>query len=137
MVGRVYVLLDRLADGAGAQDDGLGAAVELRGLRSHGADEREVVLAGGVGNADGPAGKAARGGVVGRVRVGGLEHVPVRQDVEVGGEDRGVGVGEDVERVGGGNLREEVVGVADQEEGLVEGELGVEEDLGDLGHAWV
>ena len=67
-------------------------------------DEWQGVLAGGVGDVDGPAGHAAGCAVEGGVGVGGLEHVPVRENVQVGGEEGGEGVGEDVEGVGGWNV---------------------------------
>ena len=122
---------DGFADDGGAQDDGF----VVDGAGGHGGEEGEVVLTGFVGEVDGAAGDAATGGVEGGVRVGGLKHVPVGQDVEVRRQQGVVGVDEDVPRVRGGHVREEIVGVADHEAGFVEGELGVEEDLGDLRHA--
>lgn len=46
-----------------------------------------------------------------------------------------MGVDENVPGVGGGHAGEEVVAVADHHAGFVEGHLGVEEDLRELGHA--
>ena len=120
-----------LANDAGAKDDGFPPCRR----RGHLFDEIDVVLAGFVSEVDGAAGDTAGGGVEGRIRVGGLEHVPIRQDVQVASEEGVVGVGEDVPGVRGGNFGEEVVGVADHEAGLVCWELGVEDDLRGLGHA--
>ena len=48
-------------------------------------DEWKGVLAGGVGDVDGSAGDAAGCAMEGGVGVGGLEHVPVRENVQMGG----------------------------------------------------
>ena len=89
----------------------------------HLGNEGDVVFSGLVSEVDGPAGDAAAGGMEGRVRVRCLEHVPVGQDVEVGGKEGVVGICEEVPRMGGGDFGEEVVGVADHEAGFVGWEL--------------
>ena len=122
---------DGFADDGGSQDDGF----VVDGAGGHGGEEGEVVLTRFVGEVDGAAGDAATRGVESGVWVASLEHVPIGQDIQMGSEQGVVGVDEDVPRVRGGHVREEIVGVADHEAGFVERELGVEEDLGDLGHA--
>lgn len=87
VVGDVDVLLYALRHRVRAEDDCFPALVRLpRGNRGdcscgHGFDERDGVLAWCICDVDGTTGDAARGGVEARVWVGGLEHVPVRQDV--------------------------------------------------------
>lgn len=51
-------------------------------------------------------------------------------------EEGGQRVCEDMERVGRGDIWEEVIRVADHEARFVELKLGMEEDLGDLRHAY-
>lgn len=82
-----------------------------------------------VGEVDWAAGDAAGGGVEAGPVVGGLEHVPVGQDVEVLGQEGVVGVAKDVPGVRGVDFGEEVVAVTGQDERFVPWELGVEEVL--------
>lgn len=97
VIGHVDPCFNAFSDGVGTQDACCGADCGGR----HGVDEGEGMLAGGVGDVDGSAGDAAGCAVEGGVGVGCLEHVPVGEDVEVGGQEGGEGVREDVERVGG------------------------------------
>lgn len=120
-----------LSEGRGAEDDGFARG---RGP-GHLVEERDVVLAGDVGDVDGPAGDAARGAVEGGVLVHGHEHVEVRDGVEVLGEEGIVGVHEDVPRVAARDLGEEVVAVAHEDRGAVRGQLRTEDDRGRLRHA--
>ena len=62
-----------------------------------------------VGDVDWATGDAARGCVEGGVGVGGLEHVPVWEDVEEAGEEGVVGITEDVPWVACFDCWEEVV----------------------------
>lgn len=78
---------------------------------------------------------AAACGVERGVRVRGLEHIPVRQDVEVRRKEGIVGVGEDVPGVARGDFREEIIAVSDHEPWLVCGQLRMEDYLGSLRHA--
>lgn len=49
-----------------------------------------------VGKVDGPSGHATRRAMKGGVGVTGLEHIPVRQDIQVGSQQSIVSVDEDV-----------------------------------------
>lgn len=69
------------------------------------------------------------------VWVRGLEHIPVRQDVEVRRKEGIVGVREDVPGMAGGDFRKEIITVSDHEPWLVCGQLRVEDYLGSLRHA--
>ncbi len=88
-----------------------------------------------VGEVDGAAGDAAACGVEAGVGVGGLEHVPIGKNVQVRSQKRVVGVDEDVPWVRGWYTGEKVVTITHHHAWLVLGELRVEEDLRDLGHA--
>ena len=114
-----------------AEDD----SFVVRGACGHCVDQSDVMLARLIGDVDGSTADAAAGGMEAGVGVRGLEHVPVGQDVEMGGEQTVVCVDEDVPGVRARDARKEVVAVADHLAGLIEGELGVEEDLWELGHA--
>ena len=119
------------ADDGGAEDGGGAAGREAGDL----ADKGRVVLPGDVGEADGAGRDAAGGGVEGGVGVGGLEHVPVWENVEVAGEQGVVGVSPDVPGVRGRDVREEVVRVAADDGRAATRELRVEEDRRRLRHA--
>lgn len=58
-----------------------------------------------------------------------LEHVPVRDDIEMLGEERIMCVGKDVPWMTGRYFREEIVGIADEKRWSILWHLGVEEDL--------
>lgn len=77
-------------------------------------------------------GDAAGGGVVGAVVVDGLEHVPVRSDVEVLGEDCVSCVTENMPGMRFFDFGEEVVAVSDEDWGAVGGHLAVEQNLRSL-----
>ena len=88
-----------------------------------------------VGEVDRTSGDAAAGGVEGGVRMRGLEHVPIRQYVEMACQERVVGIDKDVPGVRIRYSGEEVVAVADHETWLIGGQLGMEHYLWNLGHA--
>lgn len=88
-----------------------------------------------VGDVDWPPGDTATSGVERTVFVGCLEHVPVRQDVEMRCEERVVRVTEYMERVTRRDTGEEIVTVAQHEARFVEGQLRVENCLWKLRHA--
>lgn len=97
--------VDGLAEGGGAENDRLAACCQ----GCHLLDKVNVVLAWVVCDVNWSARDAAAGCVEAAVVVRGLEHVPVWQYVQVLGEHRVVGVGEDVMRMARWDVREEVV----------------------------
>ncbi len=72
----------RLADDRRTEDDGF----VMYCARGHSGDEVEIMLAWLVGEVDGSTRDTAPCGVERRVRMRSLEHVPVWEDVEVGGQ---------------------------------------------------
>lgn len=68
---------------------------------------------------DGTSRDAAAGGVEGGVRVGGLEHVPVWQYIQMACQKRVVSVDEDMPRMRARYAREKIIAIADHETWLV------------------
>ena len=79
------------------------------------------MLTGFVGEVDWTSGDAAAGGVEGGVGMRGLEHVPIRQYIEMACQERVVGIDKDVPGVRIRYSGKEVVAVADHETWLVGG----------------
>ncbi len=77
------------------------------------------MLTGFISKIDWTSGDAAAGGVEGGVGMGGLEHVPVWQYVQMACQKRIVSIDEDVPRMRARYAREEIIAVADHESWLV------------------
>src|ERR1700733_9048014 len=121
----VVVYADRLADVARSKDNALLSDVG----RCHLLNEFHIMLSRCVRDIDWPPTHAPARGMKPTVRMACLEHVPVREHVQMLHEQGIMCVTEHMPRMARGDIWEEVVAVAEQDAGSESRQEAVEKDL--------
>lgn len=125
------VLIQALPNDTRSENNSLAS----RGSTRHLIDKIQIMLTRDIRDINGPSTHTSGSSMKSRVFVNGLEHVPIRNQVQVLSEEGIVCIDEDMPWVTGWNLREEIIRVSDQDRRAIDGHLRMKEDLWGLGHA--